>query len=100
MAIPVTCSKCAVLDHVNENTAGTTVACKQCAAPIFVPALGGATATAIEAPKQWPQTPPRRKRDWGDEEEQRRQVGKTKQGGGVGAALLTIAGVAALSCLV
>jgi hypothetical protein len=100
MAIPVTCSKCAVQDHVHENTAGTTVACNQCAAPIVVPALGGATATAIEAPKQSPQAPPRRKRDWGDEEEQRRQVGKTKQGEGVGTTLLTVAGVAALGCLI
>jgi hypothetical protein len=100
MPIPVTCSKCAAQDHVHEDTAGTTVACKQCAAPIAVPSLGGATATAIEASKPSPQAPPRRKRDWGDEEEERPRVGTTKQGEGIGTALLMVAGLVALGCLV
>jgi hypothetical protein len=100
MAITVTCCKCAARDHVNEDTAGTTVACKQCAAPIVVPGLGGATAAAIEAPKPSPHAPPRRKRDWGDEEEGRRQVGKTEQGEGIGTTLLTVVGLGALGCLV
>ena len=100
MAITVTCSKCAAQDHVNENTADTTVACKQCAAPILVPGRNGATATASEAAKPSSQAPPRRKRDWGDEEEVRRQAGKTKDGEGIGSTLAAVAGVVALSCLV
>src|SRR6516164_7546713 len=100
MAIPVTCSKCAAHDHVNEDAAGTTVVCKKCAAPIVVPGGNGAAATGIEAPRTSPQASPRRKRDWGDEEEVRRQVAKTEQGEGIGTTLMTIAGVVALSCLV
>jgi hypothetical protein len=99
MSIPVACSKCAAQDHVHEDTAGTTVACKQCAAPIAVPSRSGATATAIEASRPSPQAPPRRKRDWGDEEEERPRVGKRKDGEGIGTTLLTVAGIMALSCV-
>jgi hypothetical protein len=100
MAILVTCSKCAAQDNVPEDAAGTTVACKQCAAPIAVPSRNAATPTAIEASRPSPQAAPRRKRDWGDEEEERPHLGKRRDAAGIGTTLLTVAGVGALCCLV
>src|SRR4051794_9433590 len=96
MSIPVNCSKCGAPDYVSDNSAGTTVACKECAAPIDVPGIGDTGVTDVKTglgPRS------QRKRDWGDEDEERRSVAKRKKSGGTGIVLMIVGGVLALFCL-
>jgi hypothetical protein len=97
MAIPVTCAICGAKDRVGDEAAGTTVTCKACAGPIDVPGIGKVGATAIE--EAVPKPTAQRKRDWGDEEQERRSIAKSKPSGGAGP-MLIVAAVLAVSCLV
>jgi hypothetical protein len=97
MSIPVTCRECAAKNRVADESAGKTVRCAECGAPMLVAVADDGGDAGVTAA---PQAATRRTRDWGDADDEQRSIARPSKKGGVNPVLLIVGGVLALSCVI